>query len=365
MLNDRDDKFEGHEESEYHFSDEDVSYEVDEEAPAPTETKPAAEPKESIAARLTRSKRMLISLGVFLVLVFVVYKMVAPSSEAPVTDIAATPQAGAMPNNQATVNVATQSQPQVIPPANQAVAQAPMQAAPVQQVQPAVTTTTTTTTAPVSLPDQLAQSSVVPQQSVQPPVTAPQQQVAVSVQPVQQALPEAASLPPVIPVQSAAPTYPSVIPVAASDASVSNLTAQSEKLMSDLQTQYTQQFNNFSSQTKALQDQVQTLTARVSSMEAQLSQLVQALTQQRQNTSMVNTAPVVQHQATEAKVGYNVQAIIPGRAWLKSENGETVTVAEGDTIRDVGRVTKIDPYDGVVDINTGNRVISLSYGNGG
>jgi hypothetical protein len=33
-------------------------------------------------------------------------------------------------------------------------------------------------------------------------------------------------------------------------------------------------------------------------------------------------------------------------------------------VRGLGRVTKIDPYDGVVEINTGNKIISLSYGNG-
>ena len=66
----------------------------------------------------------------------------------------------------------------------------------------------------------------------------------------------------------------------------------------------------------------------------------------------------------EIKVAFSVQAIIPGRAWLRSDNGEALTVAEGDTIKGFGRVTKIDPYDGIVEVNTGNKVVSLSYGNG-
>jgi hypothetical protein len=78
-----------------------------------------------------------------------------------------------------------------------------------------------------------------------------------------------------------------------------------------------------------------------------------------------NPGPTSQLAQPEAKSPYNVQAIIPGRAWLRAENGETLTVTEGDLIKDLGRVSKIDPYDGVVEINTGTKVISLAYGNGG
>ena len=59
-----------------------------------------------------------------------------------------------------------------------------------------------------------------------------------------------------------------------------------------------------------------------------------------------------------------MQAIIPGRAWLRTENGETITVAEGDMLKSLGRVTKIDPYDGTILIDTGVKVLTLTYGNG-
>ena len=44
--------------------------------------------------------------------------------------------------------------------------------------------------------------------------------------------------------------------------------------------------------------------------------------------------------------------------------GEYEHISEGDTVKSLGRVTKIDPYDGIVEINTGRKVISLSYGTG-
>jgi hypothetical protein len=78
----------------------------------------------------------------------------------------------------------------------------------------------------------------------------------------------------------------------------------------------------------------------------------------------IQTVPATQSamRQVEPQATYTVQAIIPGRAWLKSDSGETVTVAEGDTLRGYGRVVKIDPYDGVVAIDIGGKIISLSYG---
>ncbi|MBV8803123.1 MAG: hypothetical protein JO131_09250 [Gammaproteobacteria bacterium] len=112
------------------------------------------------------------------------------------------------------------------------------------------------------------------------------------------------------------------------------------------------------------------LTKRINRMESLLVQLSQIIQNGRQ-TTMTGPLPsnmVMGSSATETtkvaepKINYSVQAIIPGRAWLKSESGDTITVAEGDILRSYGRVTKIDPYDGIVNIDTGNKVITLSYG---
>jgi intracellular multiplication protein IcmG len=197
--------------------------------------------------------------------------------------------------------------------------------------------------------------------------TAAGQGAAASAQPV-------ASMPSVIPVPTPAPSVTDqaqsvvssgyIVPSAGVDEKIAAVSANSERLVGQLQGQYTQQYNEFSNQTRAVQDQIQALTARVSVIESQLNQLIQALTKRNAGASL--NAPTrleqPQTQATEAKIAYNVQAIIPGRAWLKSDSGETLTVAEGDSIKGVGRVTKIDPYDGVVEINTGNKSVSLSYG---
>ena len=116
------------------------------------------------------------------------------------------------------------------------------------------------------------------------------------------------------------------------------------------------------------------MTKRINRMEAGITQISKML-RGPANRSMDSLAPAAPEgsvvyappaaRMSEPKMVYTVQAIIPGRAWLKSESGDTVTVAEGDVLKDYGRVVKIDPYDGVVNIDTGSKVITLSYGVGG
>ncbi len=381
MGNDRDEKFDGHEESEYHFSDEEVSYEVENETPkkaaAPSS---GSEQKESIISRLTGSKRMLVSLGVFLVLVFVVYKIVSPTTSTPPSEITAAPvvaQQNTMPKNPPVTSQA-QNQPAapVVPsPATMAqnanqpavatqqpaepAAAAPAQAPSPMPIPPSGASLMPSaqqlpTAAPVTVPTPGAQQAIMAQQGAQPAIPAQQQN-------------PAEAMPGVIPIQAPVPpsyiNQPTSSAATAYDVKATALTADTERLMSQFQANYTQKFNEYATQNKALQEQVQSLNARVATMENHLNQLIQVLT--RQQSISTNPAAAVPAQAEQPKVSYNVQAIIPGRAWLKSENGETFTVAEGDVIKNLGRVTKIDPYDGLVEINTGYKAISLSYGTGG
>ncbi len=50
---------------------------------------------------------------------------------------------------------------------------------------------------------------------------------------------------------------------------------------------------------------------------------------------------------------YNVHAIIPGRAWLKSSSGQIITVTEGDKVGDFGTVAVIDSANGLVRTSSG------------
>ena len=50
---------------------------------------------------------------------------------------------------------------------------------------------------------------------------------------------------------------------------------------------------------------------------------------------------------------YSIQAIIPGRAWLISNKGDTITVVEGTMIPRYGRVSIIDPQQGQITLASG------------
>ncbi len=52
-----------------------------------------------------------------------------------------------------------------------------------------------------------------------------------------------------------------------------------------MRNEYAQKMNDFITQNKALQDQVQTLNARVSTLESELTQMVHVMTRQYQNQS--------------------------------------------------------------------------------
>jgi len=50
---------------------------------------------------------------------------------------------------------------------------------------------------------------------------------------------------------------------------------------------------------------------------------------------------------------YSLHAVIPGRAWLKSAKGQILTVAEGDTVGNYGKILVIDAANGVVLTSSG------------
>jgi len=53
------------------------------------------------------------------------------------------------------------------------------------------------------------------------------------------------------------------------------------------------------------------------------------------------------------KTAYYIQAIIPGRAWLKTSKGSTITVSEGTAVSGHGRVKIIDPHQQEVVMSSG------------
>lgn len=328
---------EGQEEGEYHFSDDQANYDMETET-AKDSAAVAVAPKESVADKLKQHRRVVIGLVVFIILLGIVYKLVTPSSNNPATDFQTAPDAAI--SAKTTQKSVTQAAP-----------------APVSQTvttQPAAATTTT-----------IAQPTAVTTVTTQPAVAEPVQQPA---QPDAQVAPQQTA--PAQPAAITTTTTTAPAPAANLMDRVTTLEQQNSAMMNLIQTQYAQKISDAELQNSQLRTQVQELTSRISNMEVAFQQLTKILQNSRggavagmPNRGMVN-APTASRVSSPKNI-YTVQAIIPGRAWLKTDSGDTVTVAEGDVLKGYGRITKIDPYDGIVDIDTGNRIITLAYGANG
>ncbi len=378
MVDEKEEHYE--EEGEYHFSDDQVNYDIEPETP---KAAPAAAgfSKDAVLTKLTQNRRKVLGVVAFIILIGVVYKILVPASTTPSTDFtqAATPKATKPSPAAANAKNATPSRPvepviaQPTMPQAPAVETKPVSAPLQQSQQPDAMVAVAPTQPPATV--QAAPVQTLPgaptngmpptspmTQPVMPPMVSPSQMQA-----------QTTTQPPSVmtqPIQTT--TSVTTMQTAPVDAQTKDrlaaLEQQNTAMMNLLQTEYAQKIADAETQTNAVRGKIEELNKRVNRIETnlnQITQLLQGMSKSQVSGVMSNAAaPMynVPSRSAEPRIAYSVQAIIPGRAWLKSEGGDTVTVAEGDYLKRYGRVTKIDPYDGIVAIDTGNKVITLSYG---
>lgn len=124
--------------------------------------------------------------------------------------------------------------------------------------------------------------------------------------------------------------------------------------------QVTRELSSISDSVQKLNKDVKTLKSQAQSTQ-QAVQPPQTLKQQSDsdmqavysgNKYETKSAPPSQTSVGSAAT-MSVHAIIPGRAWLKSKDGSTLTVTEGDTLDRYGKVLVIDASNGVVITSSG------------
>jgi len=318
MVDEKDEHYED-EEEEYHFSDEQLNFDVEPESSKEETEVVRPSSKETFFSKLkdlTPRRRAIIAGVIFIILMGVVYQMLKPAKTTN------------------PVNVASELKPV---------------SAPVVE-KPSTPTLAPTKQPLTSTPQQtLVEGAGVAETPTQPPMMGT---VTVNT-------PQGAGTPtPAAAVQPAPPVLPVEIPQNIQER-LTTLEQQNAAIMNLLQTEYAQKISDYEMENNMLRTKIDEMSKKISRIESKMSESPQGV------APMVR-APVVETPGpsgrAEPRVAYTVQAIIPGRAWLKSESGDTVTVAEGDILRGYGRIVKIDPYDGVVDIDTGTKVITLSYG---
>lgn len=304
-------EYDGQEEGEYHFSDEQITDETGETVAAPVAK--TSKFKDLFAGKMGNMRRVTIGGIGLLILVYLVYKMLMPSApKIPATEITqAKPMSTTVVTTQ-TKNPMTTTAASTMPQAPGMIPSAPPTGS--QQVMP--------TNGAQGMPPAMMQVQVSGQQ---PPPMPPQQSAPKEVMDKLAAL------------------------------------EQNMQVAATSEAEYSQKMTSYEEKNAAMQAKVDELSTRMASMEASINQLTKLLKDGTEPRASIPPAPLGAR-VSEPRVNYTVQAIIPGRAWLKSDSGETVTVAEGDTIKDIGRISKIDPYDGVVQVDVGNKIITLTYG---
>lgn len=358
MADEQYDKYEGQDEGEYHFSDDQANYEMEIEQPKGPAVVTTSS-KENILDRL-KSRKVIVPIVVFIVVIAGVYKFLGPSS-APPTDF---DQSSTTPT-QVTANPPTKAPAAPTPPSVASTSQQPAPTPPATK-QAANNTAVEAPKAPQQPIAPVAQAPQAIQNPIQQPLTA---QNPIPPSPLQNIM----QPPPPVPLQNPMPQAP----VASQGPTTTNFPRQTGDMQSRVGSSEQQEQNviamlqtqkDLENQNTQLRLKVDELNTRIASMETAFHQLTALLRGRHMESAgprHMRSLASVPTRPIQPRISYTVQAIIPGRAWLKSDSGETVTVAEGDMLKGYGRVSKIDPYDGIVDIDMGNKIVTLAYGTSG
>lgn len=140
-----------------------------------------------------------------------------------------------------------------------------------------------------------------------------------------------------------------------------DLQADLQKQLAEIQANNTdsnQQISTISDQLTALGTTVENLNNSVTGINQQLQELTSQVQAQQStiNKLQKKATPVKHHVASKPVVllpTWQVQALIPGRAWLIADNGDSLTVSVGTPLPGYGRITAISVVNGFVKTSTG------------
>lgn len=160
---------------------------------------------------------------------------------------------------------------------------------------------------------------------------------------------ESVSVPPTQPVaQAPTPVAPVVQPPSGNDVmgSLDALRAHSSRTESQLQ--------DFRAQVSDMQNainQAQTSNQELQKSVADLTAQMQSLSTRLEQALIKVRAP-----AKGKRVVFHLRAVLPDRAWITSNTGQTVSVTVGNHIEQYGTVQSIDVQRGIVNTSSGRKI---------
>jgi intracellular multiplication protein IcmG len=141
-------------------------------------------------------------------------------------------------------------------------------------------------------------------------------------------------------------------------ASLKKNQTQIESELSNIQTQVSTVTQNMSDLSAKMADVQQTMLVLSERLEQQSQQMVRVQTMSR-SRRVTSSKPSPRSKQAAPKPVYFIQAIIPGRAWLMSSDGSSLTVSRGSPVPGYGAVRLVNAKVGRVFTSSG-RVIKFS-----
>ncbi|MDF1678747.1 MAG: type IVB secretion system protein IcmG/DotF [Legionellaceae bacterium] len=165
-----------------------------------------------------------------------------------------------------------------------------------------------------------------------------------------------------LPIRTATPTSPMVNTSVAATEDVVKLKQEQQRIEAELSTMRAQMSTiaqNMSDMSAKMADVKQTMLVLSERLEQQSQQMGRLQTMSRAKRVASSRPSSTAKKYVAPKPTYSIQAIIPGRAWLMSSQGKTLTVSRGSVVPGYGVVRLINAKVGRVFTSSG-RVIQFS-----
>lgn len=152
-------------------------------------------------------------------------------------------------------------------------------------------------------------------------------------------------------------TAPQAVPTDAMTSATGNKILNQMSTLEQASSNARSDINSINSNVTDLKENASELVEEMSEMTKSISQLTQQIKSQQTELlalkKQLTPKKKPKKKVVKPKMKYYVRALIPGRAWLVSERGTTITVSEGINIQGYGQISGIFPMKGIVTTTSG------------
>jgi len=142
---------------------------------------------------------------------------------------------------------------------------------------------------------------------------------------------------------------------------MATLQLSQENTRSDVAT-LSSQVSGMSGSMSSLSNSVAELNTLVSSLNNKLESQSSEIDKLSAQIARAKKAKTPHHVERRPELKYYIQAVIPGRAWLISSTGQTITVREGSSVRGYGEIKLIDSMQSKIITSSGKVIRFASDG---